>query len=270
MKARPSSLACSGSALGQKVSCDTENQSRVFFSSCPFYLFFIYVYFNWRLITLQYCIGFAIHHHESATGVHVFPILNPPPTALPIPSSLGHPSAPAPCILYPASNLEWRFVSHMIYISMPFSQIILPSPPPTESKRLFYTSVSLLLSHIQGYRYHLKASFGWFNLFRINGNLSDSPHPHTLLQDGFLGMPRELMAAVQRCFTSIHCYYHLSSLVFGAGWHIWPVGMVNRFPLTIWYVKASISADCQLEIKDFPLKSCFSWHDSLSRVPLST
>ena len=38
---------------------------------------------------------------------------------------------------------------------MPFSQIIPPSPSPTESKRLFYTSVFLLLSHIQGYCYHL-------------------------------------------------------------------------------------------------------------------
>ena len=38
---------------------------------------------------------------------------------------------------------------------MSFSQIIPPSPSPTESKRLFYTSVSLLLSRIQGYCYHL-------------------------------------------------------------------------------------------------------------------
>ena len=38
---------------------------------------------------------------------------------------------------------------------MPFSQIIPPSPSPSESKNPCYTSVPLLLSRIQGYHYHL-------------------------------------------------------------------------------------------------------------------
>ena len=108
------------------------------------------------LITLQYCIGFAIHQHESTMGVHVFPILNPLP-----PPSLYQPSGSSQCTSpeHPVSCIEPGPVIHFTYdaihVSMPFSQIIPPSPSPTESKRLFCTSVSLLVSRIQGCCYHL-------------------------------------------------------------------------------------------------------------------
>ena len=53
---------------------------------------------------------------------------------------------------HPVSCIEPRVVIHFLYdiihVSMPFSQIILPSPSPTESKRLFYASVILLDTHI--------------------------------------------------------------------------------------------------------------------------
>ena len=45
--------------------------------------FFFFKFFNF--LTLQYCIDFTIYQHESATVIYVFPILNPPPSSLPIP-----------------------------------------------------------------------------------------------------------------------------------------------------------------------------------------
>ena len=37
-----------------------------------------------------------------------------PPTHLPPHISLGHPHAPAPSMLYPASDIDWQFNSYMI------------------------------------------------------------------------------------------------------------------------------------------------------------
>ena len=87
-----------------------------FFSDLdPFISFFtLFIYLLWRLITLQYCIGFAIHWHESATGAHVFPSLKPPSHLPPHPIPLGHPSVPALSTLSHALNLDWLSVSHMI------------------------------------------------------------------------------------------------------------------------------------------------------------
>ena len=80
----------------------------------------------------------------------------------PHPIPLGHPSAPAPSTLSHASNLDWRSISHMIIYMFQChsSKSTHPCPLP-ESKRLFYISVSLLLSHIQSNCYHLSNSYIW-------------------------------------------------------------------------------------------------------------
>ena len=100
----------------------------------------------------------AIHQHESATDIHMSP--HPEPHLLP-------PSSPCPPGLSqstgfgcPASCIKLALVTYFTYsnihVSVLFSQIIIPlSSSPTESKSLFYTSVSLLLSRIQGYHYNL-------------------------------------------------------------------------------------------------------------------
>ena len=81
---------------------------------CDCISFFKINHFNWRLITLQYCSGFCHTltwiSHGCACVPHPEPPAHLPPHSIP----QGHPSAPALSTLSHASNLDWRFVSHMI------------------------------------------------------------------------------------------------------------------------------------------------------------
>ena len=113
----------------------------------PVFFFFKFIYFIWRLITLQYCIGFAIHQHESAMGVHVFPILNPPPTFLPVPSLWVIPvhQPQASCILH------WTWTGDLFHIwYYTCFSAILPNHPTLSyrvQKAVLYICVSFAVSH---------------------------------------------------------------------------------------------------------------------------
>ena len=114
-----------------------------------FYLSFIYLFYftilYWFCHTLT-----RIHHGYTCVPQHE-PSSHLPPHPIP----LDHPSAPALSTLSHSLNLNWRSFSRIIYMFQrhsPKSSHLCPLP---ESKRLFYTSVSLLLSHMWGYRYQL-------------------------------------------------------------------------------------------------------------------
>ena len=73
-----------------------------------YFLFYFILFYN-TILVLPYI-------NMNLPQVYTLPILNPPPSSLlpPCTMSLGHPSAPAPSILYPALNLDWRFISYMM------------------------------------------------------------------------------------------------------------------------------------------------------------
>ena len=116
------------------------------------YILYLFIYF-----TLQYCISFAIHSHESAMGVHVFPILKPPSHIPPHPIPVGHSSASALSTLYHALNLDWRFVSHtIIYMFQCCSPISSrPCPLPQSPKDC---SIHLCLFCCLTYRFIIQFS----------------------------------------------------------------------------------------------------------------
>ena len=145
------------------------------------------------------------------------------------PPSPYHPSGSSQCTSpkHPVSCIEprlvIRFLYDIIHVSMPFSQIIPPSPSPTESKRLFYTSVSLLLSLMQGYITIFLNSINYFTvlywfchtLIWISHGCTCVPHPEP--PPTFLPIPSLRVIPVHQPWAP--CLMHRTWT--GDPFHIW-------------------------------------------------
>ena len=139
-------------------------------------LFFLYILFYF--ITLQYCIGFAIHQHESATGIHMFSILNPPPSSLPIPSLWV-----VPVHQPQASSIVHRTRTgdsfHIWYYSC--FNAILPNHPTLSltcrvQKTVLYISVSFAVSYTG---LLLPSLMDWLDLLAVQGTLKSLFQHHS-------------------------------------------------------------------------------------------
>ena len=117
----------------------------IFFGEISIWIFYPFFFF----LTLQYCIGFAIYQHESTTGIHVFPILNPPPSSLPVPSlwvvPVHQPQASS------IMHRTWTGASSHIWYYTCFNAI-LPNHPTFSlshrvQKTVLYISVSFAVSY---------------------------------------------------------------------------------------------------------------------------
>ena len=88
------------------------------------------IYFNWRIITLQYCNGFLPYINMNQPQVYICPpILNPTSHLPPHPVPLGCPRALALGALLHASNLHWSPILHMAIYMFQFYSLKSSSHP---------------------------------------------------------------------------------------------------------------------------------------------
>ena len=114
-----------------------------------FFNFLKYIYFSWRLITLQYCGGFChtltwITHRYTCVP-HPEPHSHLPPHRIP----LGCCSAPALSALFHAPNLDWSSISHLVIYMFQCCSLILSHPLLLHriQKCVLYICVSFAVSH---------------------------------------------------------------------------------------------------------------------------
>ena len=109
------------------------------------FLFYYYYYCFYFTILYWFCHTSACIHHGCTCVPHPEPSSHLIPHTIP----LGHPSAPAPSFLYPAST--WTGDLFLIRYYTCFNAIIPyhPPPPPTHrvQKTVLYICVSFAVSH---------------------------------------------------------------------------------------------------------------------------
>ena len=117
--------------------------------SCCLFLFYFFKLFIFTLfyfiILYWFCHTLTWIHHGCTWDPKHEPLSHFPPHNIP----LGHPSAPAPSMLYPASDIDWWFDSYMIvYVFQCHSpKSSHPLPLPLSPKSVIHICVFFAVVH---------------------------------------------------------------------------------------------------------------------------
>ena len=112
-----------------------------YFSFLPILNFLIYLFFHWRIIALQNCVGFCQTSTWISHRCTYVVISHPPPSS-------SHPSRliQSPCLSFlgHTANSHWLSILHMvIYVSMLLPPYIPPFPSSPHPMSISLLSISL-------------------------------------------------------------------------------------------------------------------------------